>query len=185
MMARRERPNYFLAIRLTDPALLGSLREVQDQLLVAELSLRWGLVPLAEAHITLNVFRVEEGGLGRVKDLLRSTFQQNKALNPPDCVVVEGLSRFSARVLYAQPVRGLSFLHQLQTAFKETLLRNKITTDTRSYNPHITLFKADNSSRDLTLDKLFLGKDIFLKIYLVTSSKVLSSEVRLSQKFSC
>ena len=61
MMARTERPNYFLAIRLTDPALLVKLREVQDQLLVAEPSLRWGLVPLAEAHITLNVFHVEAG----------------------------------------------------------------------------------------------------------------------------
>ena len=167
MMAGRKRPNYFLAIRLTDPVLLGSLREVQDQLLAAEPSLRWGLVPLAEAHITLNVFHVEEGGLGRVRDLLRSTFQENKVVNPPGCVVVEGLGRFSARVLYAQPVRALSFLHHLQAAFKETLLRNKITTDTRSYNPHITLFKADNSSRDFTLDNVLLGKDIFLKIYLV------------------
>ena len=131
MMARTERPNYFLAIRLTDPALLVKLREVQDQLLAAQPSLRWGLVPLAEAHITLNVFHVEEGGLGRVRDLLRSTFQENKAVNTPGCLVVEGLGSFSARVLYAQPVRGLSFLHQLQTAFQETFIRNNITTDTR------------------------------------------------------
>lgn len=157
-MARRQRPNHFLAIRLTDPALLGKLREVQDQLLAAQPSLRWGLVPLAEAHITLNVFKVEEEGLGRVRNLLRSTFQENKAMNPPSHVVVEGLGGFSARVLFAQPVRGISFLHQLQAAFKETLLQNNITTDTRSYNPHITLFKADNSSRDFTLDKVLLDQ---------------------------
>ena len=57
----RDRPNHFLAIRLTDPALLESLRKVQDQFLAAQSSLRTALVPLLEAHITLNVFHVEAG----------------------------------------------------------------------------------------------------------------------------
>ena len=138
IMASRQRPNYFLAIRLTDPALLGKLREVQDQLLVAEPGLRLGLVPLEEAHITLNVFHVEEGGLGRVSELLRSTFQEIKDKSLPGRVEVEGLGEFSGgRVLYAQPVRGLAFLHQLQAAFKETLLENSITTDTRQDTEHM------------------------------------------------
>ena len=54
-----KRPNHFLAIRLTDPALLGNLRQVQDQFLAAQPSLRSALVPLVEAHITLNVFHAE------------------------------------------------------------------------------------------------------------------------------
>ena len=57
----RDRPNHFLAIRLTDPALLESLRKVQDQFLAGQPSLRTALVPLLEAHITLNVFHVEAG----------------------------------------------------------------------------------------------------------------------------
>ena len=58
-MAGRKRPNHFLAIRLTEPALLGRLWEAQQQLMEAQPSLRASLVPLREAHITLNVFHAE------------------------------------------------------------------------------------------------------------------------------
>ena len=74
---------------------------------------------------------LEEEELAGVRELLRSTFQENKAENPPACIVLEGLGRFGARVLYAQPVRGTSYLHHLQAAFAEAFRRNNITTDTR------------------------------------------------------
>ena len=54
-----KRPTHFLAIRVTDPALLESLKEVQDQFLAAQPSLRSAVVPTVEAHITLNVFHAE------------------------------------------------------------------------------------------------------------------------------
>ena len=66
-----------------------------------------------------------------MRELVRATFQENKALNPPVCIELEGLGRFGARVLYAQPVRGLSYLLHLQAAFREAFIQNKITTDIR------------------------------------------------------
>ena len=76
----RDRPNHFLAIRLTDPALLESLWKVQDQFLAAQPSLRTALVPLLEAHITLNVFHVE----ARLKFLkMDSTFVVSNILIVP------------------------------------------------------------------------------------------------------
>ena len=171
----RKRPTHFLAIRVKDPVLLRSLKEVQDQFLASQPRLRSAVVPIVEAHITLNVFQVEEGGLAAVKELLRSTFQENKAENPGGSIAVEGLGMFSARVLFAQPaVRDLSYLHQLHAAFMESLTRNNIKTDTRqdseleqflnlyfsvarTFNPHITLFKAGNSSQDLSVDRVLFG----------------------------
>ena len=69
-----------------------------------------------------------------MRELVRATFQENKALNPPVCIELEGLGRFGARVLYAQPVRGLSYLLQLQAAFREAFIQNNITTDIRQNN---------------------------------------------------
>ena len=134
--------NYFLAVRITDASLLENLRKVHFEFVKSDNTLKNVLVPLEEAHITLNVFHVENGRLEEMKGILRTAFEESKGLIPPEQIHLQGLNSFGRTIVYAEPVSGVEFLHQVHDMFHEVLKRNNVDTDTRSYTPHLTLFNS-------------------------------------------
>ena len=89
--------NYFLAIRISDPLVIEKLKNVHFEFVKSHYNLKDGIVPLDEAHITLNVLTVEEEKLEEVKDLLRAAFEENKSLIPSEKIELKGLDSFGKK----------------------------------------------------------------------------------------
>ena len=66
-----DRPNLFLAFRITNPELLASLRDVHYNCVNKEIKLKDLIVPLETAHVGIDVFRVEEERLEEEEDNLQ------------------------------------------------------------------------------------------------------------------
>ena len=92
--------NYFLAIRISDPLVIEKLKKVHFEFVKSHYNLKDGIVPLDEAHITLNVLTVEEEKLEEVKNLLRSAFEEKKSLIPPENIELKGLDSFGRKGIH-------------------------------------------------------------------------------------
>ena len=61
--SRSARPNVFIAVKVESPDILNAMALVQEDLVKLEPLLQELLVPVAQAHLTLLVLRVEEDQL--------------------------------------------------------------------------------------------------------------------------
>ena len=51
------------------------------------------------------------------------------------------------QIVYAVPVGGAEYLQRLHLMFRHVLTENNVRTETRSYNPHLTLFNTNNDQQ--------------------------------------
>ncbi len=108
------RSTHFLAIRITDPALVGRLVAVQDAIVAAEPVLREAVMRPGLFHITLAMLRLEgiagiQAAVDAVESFpstdwpaLRRARRGDDAVLPPPVLDIGRLNHFGHRVVYAE-----------------------------------------------------------------------------------
>ena len=75
------RPNVFIAVKVESCDILNAMASVQEDLIKVEPLLKDLLVPVAQAHLTLLVFRVEEEQLEKAKEIFEKVIEEEVAMN--------------------------------------------------------------------------------------------------------
>ena len=73
------RPNVFIAVKVESPDILNAMASVQEDLVKLEPLLQDLLAPVAQAHLTLLVFRLEEEQLEKAKEISEKIIQEKVA----------------------------------------------------------------------------------------------------------
>lgn len=122
---RSERPNYFVSLRVSNPAVLASLHAVQDALVAHDARYAPFLVPRGTFHLTLSLLciandeeadtalRVLRECVPRIKQLLygdvaqqpQSSSSSSVAFSAPLSLTFHGMSSFGDRVVFANVSR--------------------------------------------------------------------------------
>ena len=141
----------FLAFQISNPELILNLRKVHFKCVEKENRLKDFIVPLETAHVSLDVFRVENGRLEEAKLILQDVFDQHIKTIETDVekiVTFKGLDMFGGSVLFAKPNTGNEYLQKIHKVFRKALIDNKFEIHGyNTYNPHLTMFKV-NASKD-------------------------------------
>eukprot|EP00092_Neocalanus_flemingeri_P029006 GFUD01031490.1.p1 GENE.GFUD01031490.1~~GFUD01031490.1.p1 ORF type:complete len:201 (+),score=53.30 GFUD01031490.1:69-671(+) len=141
----RKSPNLFLAFQISNPDLISNLRKVHFNCVQKENRLKDFIVPLETAHVTLNVFRVENERLEEAKLILQEAFKLHiKTMTVKAKVVTfKGLDMFDKSVLFAKPDAGIEYLQEIHNVFKKALADNNFTDyGYHTFNPHLTMFQV-------------------------------------------
>ena len=106
-ISRSVRPNVFIAIKIESPDIIKAMASVQEDLLKVEPQLKDLLVPVAQAHLTLLVFRVEEEQMEKAKEVFEKVIQEKVAMKlwnkDSFDVEFEGVKAFDKKVLFVAP----------------------------------------------------------------------------------
>ena len=102
------RPNVFIAVKVESHDILNAMASVQEDLIKVEPQLKDLLVPVAQAHLTLLVFRVEEEQMEKAKEVFKKVIQEKVAMKlwnkDSFKVEFEGVGSFDKKVLFVAPV---------------------------------------------------------------------------------
>jgi len=180
-MGSNKSPNMFLAIQISNPDLKKNLRKVHFNCVVKDNRLKDFIAPLETAHITLNVFRVENDRLEEAKLVLREAFENHlEEMKSEETISFKGLGMFGNTVLFTKPNIGIEFLHRVHNIFQTALSAHKFDVGgSRSYNPHLTLMQVKGTSemkeipRDSfqDMEDLEFGSQDFQEIQFLSMSK--------------
>ena len=147
------KPNYFLAIRVSNPQIHSAIKIVQDSITTHNEKLTPALIPLATLHLTLMVIHLEnDEQIQRAKEVLNQCkisldpILRNSALT----ITFSGLDHFDHRVVYAKLCGGeeMEVLKSVVNIVRETFTKEGIpSTDPREFNPHLTVMKLLHNPR--------------------------------------
>ena len=137
------RPNYFLALRITDDNLRDSLEEVQNHIINNEPDLKDCRIPKGALHMTLTTVGLETPEkIKNAVDCLRDIKDELSSIVPkPKHLKVKGVGNFFNRVIFAKvdsPPEFNDLVEHLKLCLNEKGI------DIRDYHefvPHITLMK--------------------------------------------
>ncbi|XP_078613593.1 uncharacterized protein LOC144883158 isoform X2 [Branchiostoma floridae x Branchiostoma japonicum] len=148
----RPRPNYFVAIRVSNEEIHRGLEAVQQAVLEQEKNLLPAMIPLINMHITLLVTHLREEQVDRAKEALRLAKARlnPEFLRPENRLVLtfQGLGTFRNDVVFAkiQENDHLTSLRELaetvQTCFVEKEVCSK---NDKGFEPHLTLMKTSRN----------------------------------------
>ena len=146
-------PNYFLAIRVSNPQIHSAIKIVQDSITTHNEKLTPALIPLANLHLTLMVIHLEnDEQIQRAKEVLNQCkisldpILRNSALT----ITFSGLDHFDHRVVYAKLCGGeeMEVLKSVVNIVRETFTKEGIpSTNPREFNPHLTVMKLLHNPR--------------------------------------
>ena len=151
-MKRRElsRPNYFVAIRITDPVIRKCVIRIQDAMCEDNPHLVEARTDPSRLHLTLCTMHLDgPHQMSKAVKVLRSLQQEvSGMLAPVTMLRFQGLGQFHDRILYTPPDRISSLklmrLSQtLQSALRDAEIN--LVGNHATFNPHMTLFKMDRS----------------------------------------
>ena len=149
-------PNVFLAIKITNQELVQNLRKAHFNCVMEDNRLKDFITPLETAHVTLNVFRVENDRLEEAKAILQDVFIANlEEFKHKEPISFQGLGMFGKTVLYVKPKTGLEYLKTAHEVFKAALEKNNFElTGHGSYNPHVTIFQVRGGGGGISLREI-------------------------------
>lgn len=138
-------PNFFLAIRVSNPQIHSAIKIVQDSITTYNEKLTPALIPLATLHLTLMVIHLEnDEQIQKAKEVLNQCkisldpILQNSALT----ITFSGLDHFNHQVLYIKALGGEEVLKSVVNIVRETFTKEGIpSTDRREFSPHLTVMK--------------------------------------------
>lgn len=138
-------PNFFLAIRVSNPQIHSAIKIVQDSITTYNEKLTPALIPLATLHLTLMVIHLEnDEQIQKAKEVLNQCkisldpILQNSALT----ITFSGLDHFNHQVLYVKALGGEEILKSVVNIVRETFTKEGIpSTDRREFSPHLTVMK--------------------------------------------
>ena len=144
-------PNYFLAIRVSNPQIHSGIKIVQDSITTHNEKLTPALIPLATLHLTLMVIHLEnDEQLQKATEVLNQCkisldpILRNSALT----MTFSGLDHFNHQVLYVKLCggEGMEVLKSAVNIVRETFTKEGIpSTDPRDFSPHLTVMKLSRS----------------------------------------
>lgn len=158
---KRITPNYFLAIRVSNPQIHSAIKNVQDSITTHNEKLTPALIPLETLHLTLMVIHLEnDEQIQKATEVLNQCkisldpILQNNVLT----MTFSGLDHFNHQVLYAKLCGGeeMEVLKSVVNIVRETFTKEGIpSTDSREFSPHLTVMKL---SRNPTLRRKGIKK---------------------------
>ncbi|XP_074655197.1 A-kinase anchor protein 7-like [Tubulanus polymorphus] len=148
------RPNYFVALQVTNPRIHTALSDVQAQILAKCPEIKEAMVDIKTLHVTVMVLFVEksEESLNRLKtamDNCQSRIDQELGGQSLE-ITFKGLGNFKHNVLFASPVENENLLRLTKTAeciIAEFEAQNIHSTDgdRKDFKPHLTILKLSKS----------------------------------------
>lgn len=145
---KKYRPNYFVAIKISDPQIHQVLNEVQQHMLEQDENLKKSMIQLATLHITLMVMYIgdTETHAKAVKTLENIHQEHNDEFSKNPLVLeFKGLGHFQNRVLYAKLLSDDAYerLSALADSVRKHFAISSIpSTDSKTnFTPHLTIAK--------------------------------------------
>lgn len=143
-------PNYFLAIRVSDPQIHSGVKNVQDTITTHNKELKTALVSLATLHVTLMVMHLENAEqIQKATEVLNQCkislepILHNSALR----LKFSGLGHFRHQVLFVKLFgeEEMEVVKSVENIIRETFTKEGIpSTDSRKFNPHLTVMKLSD-----------------------------------------
>ena len=137
-------PNYFIAIRVSNPQIHTGVKIIQDSIVTHNEKLKPALKPLATLHLTLLVVHLEdEEQIQKATQILHQCRRSLEPILQNDTLTLNfvGLDDFDNRVLFVK-LRSKENKKVVAVAdiVKKTFADEGIpSTDSRKFNPHLTV----------------------------------------------
>lgn len=143
------RPNYFLALRITNPTIISKIGRVQDFIERVYGDLVEGyLVDRGCLHITLNVLRLPTNddvftAIEAMNAFQRGGFQRLVPTKTTVKLRVQGIRQFKTRVMFADILEDSNkeILKDVFHGIRSTLARAGINEQSQKFDPHLTILK--------------------------------------------
>jgi A-kinase anchor protein 7 len=174
---QKKRPNHFVAIRVSDPAIHLAIKGFQDAVLKENEKLKPALIPLLSLHITMAVMHLDETTIKIAQDALEKCKDEiSRALQAVDHkLIFSGVGNFNNQIVFAKLLekQQIDCLKNINSVIKKAFEEDEIClTDKKEYNPHLTLIKKRSFRKDEIkkiyesyLDKCF-GEESVKKVHL-------------------
>ena len=146
-------PNYFIAIRVSNPLIHSGVKIVQDSILSHDEKLKPALIPLATLHLTLLVLHLEdEEKIQKATEVLHQcrTSLEPVMLNSALTLNFAGLNHFRHQVLFVKLCgeEGIVRLNTVANVVRDMFAKEGIpSTDSREFSPHLTVMKLTRSPK--------------------------------------
>ena len=150
---KRIMPNYFIAIRVSNPVIHSGVKIVQDSVVSHNEKLMPALIPLATLHLTLLVLHLEdEEKIQKATEVLHQcrTSLEPVLLNSALTLNFAGLDNFRHQVLFVKLCgeEGIVRLNTVANVVRDTFAKEGIpSTDSRDFSPHLTVMKLTCSPK--------------------------------------
>ncbi|XP_073407031.1 uncharacterized protein [Dendrobates tinctorius] len=141
---KRLRPNYFVAIPVTNDEILDLIEDVQEHIVLKEPKLLKALIPVEKVHITILVAHLQTKDDVRraICALLQSKKEIEKCLHgKPFVLPFHGIGQFNNQVIYIKITE-----HELLSTIAELVIQcfmdaNVNITGSKDFKPHLTFMK--------------------------------------------
>lgn len=146
-------PNYFIAIRVSNPVIHSGVKIVQDSIVSHDENLKPALIPLATLHLTLLVLHLEdEEKIQKATEVLHQcrTSLEPVLLNSALTLNFAGLDNFRHQVLFVKLCgeERIVRLNTVANVVRDTFAKEGIpSTDSREFSPHLTVMKLTRSPK--------------------------------------
>ena len=140
-------PNYFVAIRVSNPEIHSGIKMVQDSIVAHNEKLKPTLIPLATLHLTLMVMHLEgDEQIQKAGEILACCKENVMPIldNSSLTLRFSGLDHFRHQVLYSNVSNQeeITILKEVANVVRETFAKGEIpSTDSRDFEPHLTVMK--------------------------------------------
>ncbi|KAJ8033615.1 A-kinase anchor protein 7 isoforms delta and gamma [Holothuria leucospilota] len=177
---KRQAPNFFVAIQVSDQEVLESLKAVQHSVLEGDEKLKDAMVPIATLHLTVMVMHLSsEEEISKAKAALKDCQQILGPKFSKETLVIEfhGLGHFNNQVMFAKikdSGNTVQALYEIADIVEKCYQKYGITsTGERGFKPHLTVMKL---SRAPSLRKKGVRR-IKSELYKAHSNKLFGSQV--------
>uniref|UniRef100_A0A8C5W6L2 A-kinase anchor protein 7-like phosphoesterase domain-containing protein n=1 Tax=Leptobrachium leishanense TaxID=445787 RepID=A0A8C5W6L2_9ANUR len=146
----RARPNYFVAIPITNDQILDAIEDVQEHIVLKEAKLLRALIPAEKVHITILVAHLqnEEDVKRAVSALMQSKVKvedllQGKPLN----ITFHGIGEFNKQVVYLKiPDNEQELLNRIAVAVLQCFQEIGVDlSGNKDFRPHLTFLKLSKA----------------------------------------
>ncbi|XP_016151583.1 PREDICTED: uncharacterized protein LOC101806472 [Ficedula albicollis] len=149
---RREAPNYFVAIPITNDQVLDRIEDVQELIFSKEPDLSRALLPVQTMHLTIIVAHLgtEEEVKKAVLALKQSKTKVEDILQGKDLnLTFHGIGEFNNQVLYVKMLEeDQKMLNRIAEAVEECFIEmNLDISGSKDFKPHLTFLKLSKASR--------------------------------------
>ena len=190
-----KKPNYFLGVKITNPALLENVDKIQKQIIAENTGVAAFLEPPSKSHITLAVMNLSPDEVEACGSLIAEKFKPGFTVKQRT-IQFRGIGNFGSRVLFSKPdeeCEGFNTLHKIREQLQNILLEAGygVIEVEKEYHPHLTMFKVrghgkgrrkkrdsgNNSPKNLKdcdvddLKQFYFGEEIIDKIQLLSMDK--------------
>ncbi|KAG8201315.1 hypothetical protein JTE90_016794 [Oedothorax gibbosus] len=180
-----KRPNYFVAVQITNTKIHENIKEIQDYILSQDSTFDECMIPIPTLHITLMVININNlKTYERAKKALANIHKEHNEIMCKNPLVLEfsGIGHFNNKVVFGKIKENecLTRFCQLAISVEKHFAEVGIpTTDQREFNPHLTIakmkFPKKNKKRPNKFSELLYEKCInsYLGVETIRSIQLL------------